>query len=144
MMKAISVSLSDETPSLYTQMHGVLVQGTPGSGKTSVLQAIVKQTPHSVYLSANEFYLTDPTTFIQSKEYQPFYELMVRKIQLICFDDITESSFSEEFVLRFILMNSFIKLLLDCFAKSMIVVMAVPSTERLPSFLLQESIREWM
>ena len=68
-MKAIATTLSQQSPSPYTQVHGVLVQGTPGSGKTAVLKEIARQHPHSVYLSADAFYLTDPSTLIQSNEF---------------------------------------------------------------------------
>lgn len=68
-MKAITLTLNGQSPSIYTNIHGVVIYGTAGSGKTAILKEIVRQNKNCVMLSVHEFSTTDPVSFIESELY---------------------------------------------------------------------------
>lgn len=68
-LKAITLTLNDQSPSLYTIIHGVIIHGTAGSGKTAILKEIVRQNKNCLLLSVHEFPSTDPLSLIESEMY---------------------------------------------------------------------------
>ena len=96
-MAAVSHTLAHSALSPFTQVRGVIVHGMPGCGKTAVLKEFCSQHKQSLYLSANEFYLTNPSDLLASKSLLfLLFCVICRDIKLVCFDDVCEASFGEE------------------------------------------------